>query len=360
MQNPKPDNKTVNGYYSRLSLATIVAVYFLILVGGIVRSTGSGMGCPDWPKCFGQYIPPTSADQLPDNYKDIYAEIRHAKNLRFANLLDILGLNETANYLRTEERLLEEADFNATKTWIEYLNRLVGVVIGFLVLALFIYSLRYIKSNTSIFFNAFVCLILLLFQAWIGSIVVSTNLTPWMISVHMLLAILIVGILILIYHRSKNEVIPVQTEIVLRKLKVVIIGGICLMLLQIVLGTRVRESVDVVASLYANTQRDLWIDELGLSFYIHRSLSLIILALHVYLYLLLRRFSENKVVYQFNRFILLLIILEILTGASMAYFAIPAFLQPIHLLVGTLIIGVQFYLYLIINKKKEGQELSYV
>ncbi|RZK44368.1 MAG: heme A synthase, partial [Hymenobacter sp.] len=117
-------------FWSRL---TVVSIYLLILVGGIVRATGSGMGCPDWPKCFGQWIPPTEASQLPAGYKQAYTAQRVAKNQKLARTLASLGFRQVAGEIFAHPTQYIETEFNATKTWIEYLNRLLGALIGIFV-----------------------------------------------------------------------------------------------------------------------------------------------------------------------------------------------------------------------------------
>lgn len=330
-------------FFNRLTRWTLIAVYFLILVGGIVRSTGSGMGCPDWPKCFGQWVPPANIEELPDDYKDFYASYRHKKNERFARYLSALGFKETAHQILTDESIREEADFNPVKTWIEYINRLVGVMIGILIFAVAGYSLRLWKANRRLTLVAFFTLFLVGFQGWIGSFVVSTNLTPWTVTVHMFLALVIVYYLIYLVSRSseKDFAEPGSSLFLWTSVCIVIV------LIQILLGTQVREAIDRVAAQFS---RNEWVENLGVSFLLHRSFSWLVLLVHVVLVVKLMKTQTSK---GFPLIVILLILGTILSGTGMAYFAVPAVLQPVHLLLSCLVFGMHVFLLMELKQNRK-------
>lgn len=330
--------------FYKLSRATLVAVYVLIMVGGIVRSTGSGMGCPDWPKCFGNWVPPTDVSQLPPNYKDIYADYRHEKNIRFAKYLRLIGMGQTADQLLNDESVRVEGDFNPTKTWIEYFNRITGVIIGFLITLVFVYSLKFWRSDRKITIISLITLLLVIFQGWIGSFVVSSNLTPWTITVHMFLALLLVALLVYLVHTTseRQRVEAPATGFWW------LMACIAVVLVQILLGTQVREAIDQVA---ASVARDQWIAAIDEQFAIHRSFSWIVLFLHVGLFLTFWKINDSK---GYLWALILLIVVTIISGALMGWFGVPAFLQPVHLLLATVCFGVQFMLLLKLNRKHPG------
>jgi heme a synthase len=328
--------------FRRLTISTLVAVYLLIFVGGIVRSTGSGMGCPDWPKCFGSWIPPTSIEELPENYKEIYSNYRHKKNQRFARYLNVLGMEETAEEILNDPATLHEADFNSTKTLIEYFNRVIGVVVGLLIMAVAIYSLRFRNSVKILTIIAFASLFLVIFQGWIGSFVVSTNLTPWTITVHMFLALVLVALLIYLVHATGDR-IKVNSSLGFWWL----LASMALLLVQILLGTQVREAIDQISVI---ATRESWISGINETFSMHRSFSWIVLLVHVGLIVRLRKTQGLNI---FPLILILLILSTILSGAGMAYLGVPPVLQPIHLLLATLTFGMQFLWLLKLNRKEE-------
>lgn len=319
--------KSTEQNFRNFGVITIISVYLLILVGGIVRATGSGMGCPDWPKCFGQWVPPTSESELPANYKEIF---------------------------KVEGK--EIADFNVVHTWTEYINRLIGSLIGLFIFITFLLSISFYKKDKLITILSFITFLSVGFQGWLGSVVVSTNLKPILITIHMILAQLIVGLLLFVIFRSFGEILNLKKlpKKIFSQVQISLSLCIVFSIIQLIIGTQVREGVDIVAKSFDYQNRGLWLDEIGAIFYIHRSFSIIVLAVHVYLIYSIYKVKANvsQVTVNWVNFLGAIILAEIISGISMANFNIPNWLQPVHLLLGSLTIGVQFILFLFINFEK--------
>lgn len=315
-----------NRRFRRFALNTLITLYLVVIAGGIVRSTGSGMGCPDWPKCFGRWVPPTEASQLPANYKEIYGA-----------------------------KLKGEVEFNAVKTWTEYVNRLVGVVTGIMIFLTLLASIPFLKSgNKQIFFLSLAAFLVTGFQGWLGSKVVSFELHPLIVTVHMLLAIVIIFIVLYVFtwagYVEKVLTLREGSERMLSGIGIVVMA---LSLFQILLGTQVREAMDVVIVKLGYEARSQWIDELGAKFYIHRSFSILVLVMNaIWVRRVLNTGNKGTAAGKIAMACFWILLAEIATGVIMAYLGVPAFAQPIHLTFAVLLIGLQFIVWLLINGKK--------
>lgn len=335
------------------NLLTLISLFVLILAGGVVRSSGSGMGCPDWPKCFDQYIPPTDISQLPIDYQTKYVAQRVKKNEKFASILSKMGYLNLATQIRNDETILLPEEFNAVKTYTEYINRLIGALTGFFMLLTFYLAKAYIKNQPKIFYLSLFNLVLVLFQAWLGSIVVSTNLLAWVITIHILVALLILAIAIYTYHTANfKNFNNVVTKAIPKAPKIISLILLLITIYQIALGTHVRETVDFVVTSFPALSRSSWVSKIGESLNYHRDLALLILILNAGLYwLILQSINNKSKIAKYLNITLILIVLQMAVGAVLSYFSLPPIAQALHILLASLLFGAQFYFVLLVNQK---------
>ena len=317
--------------FVRWNWIALVFIYLIFAAGSLVRITGSGMGCPDWPKCFGQWVPPTDEAALPGDYKDVFSEKREKKIFKFSNLLEAVGFQTEANALRTDKSLLEEEDFNARKTWTEYINRLVGFIAGNMLLLSFLWMLVKYRRRKLLFIAGF-NLVLMAIQAWFGSIVVATNLVPWTITVHMFLGLLIVGIqlyVIRLISPSQQVNLP-QTNWMIGLLWFVFL----ITVYQMFLGTQVREEIDALVK--QGYSREQWLAAVGWPFYVHRSFSWLVLVVLGWM----TWKNEKTTRYTSIRWIAGLLAAELLSGILLAHVDMPGIVQTAHLIFASVLFGI--------------------
>ena len=144
--------------FRNIAVAATAATFLLIAVGGFVRAAGAGLGCPDWPRCFGRWIPPTEVSQLPPE--------------------------------------IDPAEFDFALAWIEYVNRLLGVVVGLLIVAVLVSAWHAHRRRPDILVPAAATALLVAFQGWFGGQVVAHELDPRLVTVHLFVALAIAGLLL--------------------------------------------------------------------------------------------------------------------------------------------------------------------
>ena len=324
---------------------SILIVYLVIATGGVVRMTGSGMGCPDWPKCFGYYIPPMNVAELTWVSEKIFEKgqmIIYNDELKMSNKDFISGSDFNPKNWQDYTKH-DYSVFNPLHTWVEFINRLIGVVCGISVLILGFYSIQFYKNKLIITLLSLLTIIAVGFQAWLGKIVVDSNLSPYSITIHMLMALLIISILIFIHFQNGNYKKICVKNVALQN---IVLLSLIFTIIQIVIGTQVREFIDEQIIVIGETKKNLWLLVLPSIFLTHRSFSLLILTVNFFVIYLSRKINLNsKIIF----WIIGIIAIEIILGVAMYYLHFPFSSQPLHLLLAAILFGVQFFFYVSIR-----------
>lgn len=290
---------------AKLSLATTLAVFLLITVGAFVRASGSGLGCPDWPHCYGRWIPPTTLDEIP---------------------------------------IEKRADANITKTWIEYLNRLLGVTIGFLVVATAIQTVRVARHRRDLVASAVAATLLTGFQGWQGGQVVKKHLDPRFVTVHLFLAFVIGMLLIHVAIEARREALGESSRpAASARLRKASFALVILALLQSAVGALVRGTIDLVEKANAEIGRDGWLEKVGAVDWIHRGMGqIVLLTTFVAAYCAVKDTGRPRWNRAWATMVIAVVAMQLGSAYFLAYHALPPAAQVLHVTFSSLLVGLAF------------------
>ena len=309
------------------ALLTVVLLYLVVLAGSIVRATGSGMGCPDWPRCYGRLIPPTEVGQIDFSKLDI-AKYRAAWQRRGHDPVEV-----------TEETL--RRDFSARATWIEFLNRCLGALSGLAALATFACALAARVRKRKLIALLAVQLVLFGVVAWLGKVVVDTNLSPWKITLHMALAFGLLTTALLARHWiAPGADVPVSLS-----QRWHLITAFVFLAAQIFVGTQVRETVDHLAEGACCDGR--LESSLGLPLVWHRVGAICVLTLVTVAFFRLKSSRGAEAAAPLLLTVMgLVVCAEYGAGVLLVKLELPALLQPVHLFLAAVLHGLLLTLLL--------------
>ena len=291
--------------FRTFTILSTALTYLLIFIGGMVRVAGAGMGCPDWPKCFGRWIPPTSLDQLPEH--------------------------------------IDPAKFNMILAWIEYCNRLFGALVGVAIAITLYLGLKHYSHLPRIKWPLIAAFSLTLFEGWLGSVLVDTILNPVTITLHLFFALIIVMLLLFVSQEAyyldnpnaeRNSDYPSNMQWLFGIMAVALLA-------EVVLGTEIRGGLEMIRKENPMVESQFLLDMLGPFKYAHSILGFLITILSVYIWqgLVKRSSNPSSLMVQTSTIIVLLILLQIVLGEILVFLKVIPLIQLFHLWIASWILG---------------------
>ncbi|PJA26136.1 MAG: hypothetical protein CO189_12335 [candidate division Zixibacteria bacterium CG_4_9_14_3_um_filter_46_8] len=289
----------------RFALMATVATYLLIFIGGVVRVSGAGLGCPDWPKCFGRWLPPTNMDQLPPN--------------------------------------IDPSQFNFTLAWIEYFNRLCGVAVGVLILITAIWALKSFRKFPKILYPALAAAVLVALEGWQGGILIALELQPLAVTIHAVLALIIVSLLIYLTAQAYYlENAPRNESVYPKKINYWIGSLWILAVIQILLGTQIRSSIEIIRAQYPLLSELEWLSKVGGLKHLHVTLGFLVAGItgHVGSKIISKSSQPFRIVIQSAWAAIFLVSAQLLVGLILLFVGLPPLMEVFHLWLASLYVGV--------------------
>lgn len=328
-------------FFQRTALAAFIAVELLIFVGAVVRTSGSGLGCPDWPFCYGCWVPPASAEEIDFTRLDLE---------KFRRKAVALGRDPAEI---TAEKL--KAEFDPVATWIEYFNRLTSLPVGISVLVMWVAGLgEWRRGRASVFLAATAAVLLVGVNAWLGARVVLSGLRPGVITLHMALAMLLQCVLVYTCWRgvARPWKLSWKAGPDLR-LRWVAWALFALVVIEGVMGSQVRELTDELARSHAGHSRAEWVHELEASwvYLVHRSFSWLILFAGLAFYRISGRSLVSRGWLELS--VTGIVAAQMLLGIILANWGVFAFAQVLHIGLSSLLVSALF-LWLLGSREREA------
>lgn len=315
--------------FQKIALAALLSLIVLIFVGAVVRATGAGLGCPDWPMCWGRLVPPTSVDQV--DFGQLSME-------RFRRDAERHGLDPDSI---TEETL--RAEFNAVHVWTEYLNRLTSMPVSILTLVLLVYGYRERKAGRNNLFVATIAsFFLVVVNAVLGAMVVMSRLNSGIITLHMALAILLVCVLVYAAWRGCEQPwgLKLRDPSKLRGAWIAIGALFLLTVVEGLMGSQVREITDELAKVHTNEQRSMWTEELESTwtYLAHRSFSWLVLASAIAFFVYAKRSLVGGTQW-LEKGILGIVLAQMVLGLILSQVGVLRVVQVLHIGLSSLLVS---------------------
>ena len=302
---------TIKIFY-KTSIITVIILYILVLVGGFVRVTESGDDCPDWPKCYGSWIPPFSIEDIPDEFHPSQDKVYGS--------------------------------------WIEYFNRLVGVVLGISMLFTFYKSIYLFKIDKIIFYGSLSSLLLIIIAGWFGGQIAQNIdginiMHQHSVSIHLYIAILTIISIVYTTNRAFLLLYPdCEKKTNYSDESVYIFFTILVLnLLLVFSGSFIRTFIDddLIKELPYFLRMEHYVYKTGFIKFIHPILGFSMLTLLGVLWNHIMNLSNSSnALKMFVKILLILICLQVIIGEGLRFNFIHETFRLYHLWLSTVILGI--------------------